>query len=264
MAMHKAVPKKTFTAELQRRKRLGGDMGDTAAAATPVNVDNGEVLDELRRLQHEMHAMHTLVREHFEPSGEDEAPSHPENDPVLRDYQRQKEEVQLLKMELRALANSIQETKREIAQLRSGEEDADRLNAVTSELDAVVGATEHATEGILDAAEKIDTISHNLRANATDSYTTHLAEELTEHVMTIFEHSNFQDITGQRITKVVNTLKFVEERVDKMISIWGREAFLDLLDSESDHASDEEKRLLNGPQQDGAGISQDEIDKLFD
>ena len=260
--MHKAAHKKTFTAEIQRRKRLAGEAGDTGGNA-PVTVDNGEVLDEIRRLQHDLHAMHSLVREHFSADAEEEAPLHSDDDPVVREFERQKEEVQLLKMELRALANSIQETKREIAQLRSGEEDDDRLNAVTSELDAVVGATEHATEGILDAAEKIDTISHNLRANATDSYTTHLAEELTEHVMTIFEHSNFQDITGQRITKVVNTLKFVEERVDKMISIWGREAFMELLDSGSSSV-DEDKRLLNGPQQDGAGISQDEIDKLFD
>jgi len=81
--------------------------------------------------------------------------------------------------------------------------------------------------------------------------------------MTIFEHSNFQDITGQRITKVVNTLKFVEERVDKMIDIWGREAFMELIDDDGG-AVDEDGRLLNGPQQEGAGISQDEIDKLFD
>lgn len=263
--MQKAVlpSKKTFTAELKRRQRLAGDSGDSIA---PVSVNNGEVLDEIRRLQHELHAMHQLVRDHFAPNGAgaDGEEETPEDDPILRQYERQREEVNILKMELRALANSIQETKREIAQLRSGEEDSDRLNAVTYELDAVVGATERATDGILDAAEKIDTIAHNLRANDTDAYTTQLAEEITEHVMTIFEHSNFQDITGQRISKVVHTLKFVEERVDKMIDIWGRDAFMDLLTEDGPATEDEENRLLNGPQQDGAGISQDEIDKLFD
>jgi chemotaxis protein CheZ len=210
-----------------------------------------------------MQAMHQLVRQHLAPEEEEDGSEDDQRDPILRQYERQREEVNLLKMELKALANSIQETKREIAQLRSGEEDSDRLNAVTSELDAVVGATERATDGILDAAEKIDTIAHTLKANSADAYSSHLAEEVTEHVMTIFEHSNFQDITGQRITKVVNTLKFVEERVDKMIEIWGREAFQDMLD-EDEPSVDEDNRLLNGPQQAGAGISQDEIDKLFD
>ncbi|HAQ00066.1 MAG TPA: hypothetical protein DCQ35_08595, partial [Rhodospirillum rubrum] len=76
------------------------------------------------------------------------------------------------------------------------------------------------------------------------------------------EACNFQDLTGQRITKVVNTMKFVEERVDKMMAIWGRESFRDLEEDPPMIAAGD-NRLLNGPQDVGKGISQDEIDRLF-
>ena len=77
------------------------------------------------------------------------------------------------------------------------------------------------------------------------------------------EACNFQDITGQRITKVVNTLKFVEERIDAMIEIWGEDDIAEVdpsvtPDSEGDSA------LLNGPALGDEGIDQNDIDKLFD
>ncbi|MGC2856827.1 hypothetical protein ACM64Y_15250 [Novispirillum sp. DQ9] len=223
--------------------------------------------DEMRALREEVKALGSLMRRAYAHLGEEpEEPAAGQAhgaDPREAELQRQKEEVDLLKMELRALAHSIQDTKREIAALRTREEETDRLLAVTSELDAVVGATEGATEGILDAAEKIDTIAHNLRSHGDDKYIASLADDIIEHVLTIFENCNFQDITGQRITKVVNTLKFVEERVDRMIEIWGSDAFEGLRNSVAD-GEDEDRRLLNGPQLAKAGISQDEIDKLFD
>jgi len=76
----------------------------------------------------------------------------------------------------------------------------------------------------------------------------------------------FQDLTGQRINKVVSTLAFVEERVHNMISIWGEDAFSDLPVSDKDDTEEkpEDSELLNGPQLQGEGISQDDIDKLFD
>lgn len=255
------TPKKAFTAEILRRKRLGLDEPDGKPAPAKAATLDASGLDELRQVKEELRHLSHLVRTHFEPEAAPEE-ADVEDDPIVAEYERMREEVRLLKMELKALFNSIQETKREIAQLRSSNADSDRLMVVASELDAVVGATEGATEGILDAAEKIDHAAQNIRSHGVDTYVARVAEEIGEHILTIFEHCNFQDITGQRITKVVNTLKFVEERIDKMIEIWGREAFDDLLGD--DFVEDDDKRLLNGPQLEHKGISQDEIDKLFD
>lgn len=257
------MPRKLFTAERQRLR--GGDAGERAlpgpSGSAFNSADAGQLMRELRSMKDELRALDHMLRAQFEPPTEVEEDI-PEDDPILREYERQKAEVNLLRTELRALANSIQETKREIAQLRSHHTDSDRLIAVAGELDAIVGSTERATEGILDAAEKIDTIAHNLKAHGGDNYTSRLAEDLNEYVMVIFEHCNFQDITGQRTTKVVNTLKFVEDRIDKMIDIWGQDSFFDLVKEEDENDGD--GRLLNGPQLANAGISQDEIDRLFD
>ena len=178
-----------------------------------------------------------------------------------------RKELRLVKNEVRALANSIQETKKEIAALYTAPEDdsGTRLNIVKGELDSVVAATEDATANILETVEKIDAVAHNIRSAATDDYTQGLADDIVELVVKVFESCNFQDITGQRINKVVSTLEFVEERVHNMISIWGEDAFAELPVPEvEEEARPEDSDLLNGPQLDGEGISQDDIDKLFE
>ena len=66
-------------------------------------------------------------------------------------------------------------------------------------------------------------------------------------MISIFEACNFQDITGQRISKVVGAMKFVEERVHHMMEIWGgMESFKDI-ETIDDPKRQGEKALLNGP-----------------
>lgn len=262
-------PRKTFTAEIQLRNRYGG--GDVPPGVLPEGVvaSDPEVREEIEALKTELSHLSHMLRTYVIPPEEEQKAADGENteteDPLVKETQRQRDEVRVLKMELRALANSIQETKREIAHLRTSDGEDDRLNVVAGELDAVVGATERATNGILEAAEKIDNAAQNVRTNSSDAYIQRLGEDISELVMGIFEHSNFQDITGQRITKVVNTLKFVEDRIDKMINIWGQETIDELLGEvpDSQYSEDDERRLLNGPQMEDKAISQGDIDKLF-
>ena len=55
------------------------------------------------------------------------------------------------------------------------------------------------------------------------------AVDIQDKVIQIFEACNFQDLTGQRITKVVSTLRFVEDRIMQMMDIWGGiETFKDI------------------------------------
>ncbi len=89
--------------------------------------------------------------------------------------------------------------------------------------------------------------------------TDHVANEVTK----IIEACSFQDITGQRITKVVNTIRFIEERILAMIEIWGAAAFADLPISQESNAEGD-AGLMNGPQLANKGISQDDINALFD
>ena len=76
--------------------------------------------------------------------------------PVDDDQEDARNELRLMKTEIRALANSIQETKKEIAALYTVPEDdsGTRINIVKGELDSVVAATEDATANILETVEK--------------------------------------------------------------------------------------------------------------
>jgi len=92
-----------------------------------------------------------------------------------------------------------------------------------------------------------------------------MVDELYEHATHIFENCNFQDITGQRITKVVNTMEFIDQRIRRMMDIWGGDpAFQDARNNlEAPRPVGGE--TLHGPAIGGDGsIGQDEIDALFD
>ena len=154
--------------------------------------------------------------------------------------------------ELESLASYIQSAKAEIAQLRPDEIRSDFIPSATDELDAIVGSTEAATNNILDAAERLESLGTMLEPE--------LAERLTEVVTTIYESCNFQDLTGQRITKVVKVLKVIEERVDTLVKVFGAN-----IDEESKRPKEivTDDDLLNGPQLPDAAKDQAEIDRLM-
>lgn len=168
-----------------------------------------------------------------------------------------------LKIELAQMIRMIARAKREISQIKHPMSDDDRVTAASSELDAIVRATETATQDILDATETIEEKVNAIQAIARDDedIMTH-SEGIAAATVTILEACNFQDITGQRITKVVKTLRFIEERILAMINIWGVDAFAELPVPASEVEGD--AALLEGPQLANQGISQEEIDALFD
>ncbi len=99
--------------------------------------------------------------------------------------------------ELEGLARYIENARQEITALRTDEIRTQHIPTATDELDAIVTATEEATGTILDAAENIESIAGSLDGSP--------AEELGKIVTNIYEACNFQDVTGQCISKVVNT-----------------------------------------------------------
>ena len=158
--------------------------------------------------------------------------------------------------EIESLAEYIQAAKAEIAALRPGEIKTEFIASATDELDAIVGATEAATNEIMDAAERIEGL-----ATMMDS---EVAERMTEITTRIFEACTFQDITGQRIGKVVRMLKEIESRVETLVRAFGGEgAGGDKSAAASESASPADAHLLNGPQLPSNAVDQSEIDRLL-
>jgi chemotaxis protein CheZ len=184
---------------------------------------------------------------------------------MMEAYKAQITEAHKLKAELDLIHAAINKTKHEIATLHVTGFEGPEMRRVTHELDAIVGGTEQATERILSAAEFIDQTANTLSAVGKGEQEKALAHDIRERVIQVFEACNFQDLTGQRIEKVVATLKFIEQHIVRMIDIWGGiESFKDLT-PEAMAEREGERKLLNGPklEADVGHASQDEIDALF-
>lgn len=174
-------------------------------------------------------------------------------------------EAAKLKTELDAMYEAIKDTKREIASLHHSGFQGKEMSRVTDELDAIVTGTEQATESILSAAETIDDDANTLSAKLTGD-DQGVASDIRERTVEIFEACNFQDLTGQRITKVVNTLRFIEDRIVSMMEIWGGLEAFKSMDLHEFAEAEGDAALLNGPalNSDADVASQDDIDALFD
>ncbi len=218
----------------------------------PDGTTNGDVLD----------AIDTL-RRLIESSGAalgGTAPSAPE----AKSDDNSINEAAAARVEIAAMVRMISQAKSEIAAIRHPEAEDDRMEEATNELDAIVKATETSTEDILAASEQIELLVRQMSGQyPEDEVTAALAERVASEVIKIFEACNFQDITGQRITKVVRTIRFIEEKILAMIDIWGVEAFTDL-PVHQDPNADGDQALMNGPQLGSQAISQDDINALFD
>ena len=166
--------------------------------------------------------------------------------------------VEVLRRELMEMAASIEQARREVAALRPPDGASDKILSATNELDAIVISTERASFEILNAAERLMDLSGKLRAEGADPG---LCAEIEGEVTNIFTACSFQDLTGQRTSKVVNALRYIEQRVNAMIGIWG----VDGLENFAAHHESTDKRpdahLLNGPSADG--VDQDEVDRLL-
>ena len=183
---------------------------------------------------------------------------------LLETYRAQVEQCEKLKVELDLIHDAISRTKREIAVLHGKSFNGEEMAKVNGELGAVVGGTEQATQQILEAVEAIDQAATALANNVTPDQQKRLSEDIQERVVSIFEACNFQDLTGQRISKVMQTMKFIEQHINEMMNIWGG---VDAIKSHSPPIVDTREgdaKLLNGPKLDDDGhASQDDIDAMF-
>lgn len=177
-----------------------------------------------------------------------------------------------LYQELEGLSRYIQQAKQEIASLNPTDIREEFLPTAADELDAIVQATENATGAIMDATEVVEAVASEIDGEASG--------RLMDATTMIYEACSFQDLTGQRITKVVRMLKSIEDRVDNLIKAfdpetlaaaraasvptdvqaagnYGRQQAAAVGDRDGDSG------LLNGPQSSASAMAQDDIDALL-
>jgi chemotaxis protein CheZ len=171
---------------------------------------------------------------------------------------------EMLRREIGNLSQYITRFRLEIARINSGDPNT-RFRNMADQLDAIIEHTDLATHSILHSLEEITELACKLQDTAKDPETTGICEQLIDRTTNAMESCTFQDITGQRVSKIVRSMKFVEERVNAMVELMGREGIMAAVDEleEDQVLTDEKQHYLQGPQLPGESISQDDIDKLF-
>ena len=157
-----------------------------------------------------------------------------------------------LQKELRGIVKKIEQLRTDISKVHASDISQNRIPEVGKELDEVVRATESATNTIMEAAETV------LAADDLDA--TAFRSLVNDQMMLIFEACSFQNLTGQRVNRVVETIKVIEERINVLCTM------IDTADLGGDRILTERERqkeahLLHGPTRDG--VAQSEIDAMF-
>jgi len=129
------------------------------------------------------------------------------------------------------------------------------MTRIAHELEEVANSTERATQTVLAAAEEIDQVANNLAVALNGKFELGLAKDIQDLVIKIFEACNFQDLTGQRIAKVLTALNFVEDHVTRVL-----EEIRNPTAARRDGA-----QYLHGPRLeiDSGHVSQADIDEMF-
>lgn len=167
-------------------------------------------------------------------------------------------DIERIRMDVREMAHAIARTKAEIAAIKPEGTAGGRFEEASVELDAIVQATATATGDILGAAETIQEIAWTLREMGTEAEVCDLIDAKTTDIYTA---CSFQDITGQRTRKVIGVLRFLEERIDSMMAIWGDAG---IAPAPAPTAETDGPSLLNGPARPGEGLDQSDVDLMMD
>jgi len=167
-----------------------------------------------------------------------------------------------LKSELAGLFHYLERVREEIAAISRPADEEHQFESMGDQLDAIVKATEKATNTIMAATEQSLDAINELRTTVKDPAQTALLDNVVTNSNDILEACSFQDITGQRVSKVVKSVTYVEERVNALIDVWGKSE-VEKVTVEGEEKTEDEK-LLAGPQLEGKGLDQAAIDALFD
>jgi len=169
------------------------------------------------------------------------------------------DEIDRVASELRELLNYISAAKSELVEMQPKSLSNRDIPDAGEQLDAIVKSTEDAAEAIMDAADSVGQIADEL----DDEVGGRLAQISTD----LFQASSFQDLTGQRITKVTRTLAHLEERLNALADAIGDDYVAPDPEAEIERDDEgivqDETDLLHGPQLEGEGNSQAEIDAIL-
>jgi chemotaxis protein CheZ len=174
--------------------------------------------------------------------------------------ERTAESVDRIRFDLVEMAKAIARTKAEIAAIKPDGEQHGKFGEATEELDSIVGATEAATSDILAAAEHIQEVAWTLREQGLEA---EVCDLIDAKATAVYTACSFQDLTGQRIRKVIQVLRYLEGRINAMIDIWGLDGTMAAEAASAARARAGEAALISGPAPLRHGLDQADVDVVM-
>lgn len=169
-------------------------------------------------------------------------------------------ESEAMRAEHAALLEFASAARSAIAQLRPEELRGRDLPIAMGEIGMIVQTSEEAANAIMDAVEEILRLSGEADAQRCKA-------EIETNCHRILAACSFQDLTGQRMAKLVETLLVIEDKLGAVeMALDGAHAPAAAAPparAETPTEPNADDSLLNGPAMPGEGLDQDEIDRLF-
>lgn len=159
--------------------------------------------------------------------------------------------------ELGELAKYLNEMRKELFAMQQDDLANDKIPDAASQLQAVLEVTEEATGKVMSECEKIE----SRMSGAPEA----IAADVQACVTAIYEALSFQDLTGQRLQKIIVVLQEVERQILRMVVVFGMKQSTaeGKLDDTAKSQLMDEADLLSGPQLPGQGLEQDQVDDIL-
>ncbi|EPX84052.1 Chemotaxis protein [Salipiger mucosus DSM 16094] len=163
---------------------------------------------------------------------------------------------------VRHIFEKINDTRRELEALTNmaRERDSTSFNGVGDELEAITHDTEQATTNIMNRVDDIEDVVRAIRTNGIHQDD---LDRILKSCSDITLACSFQDITGQRVQKVVEVIESIDGQLSKIETQLGGEGGYSPKAQKAYRKTQREKGLLNGPALPEEPVGQDEIDELF-
>jgi chemotaxis protein CheZ len=174
--------------------------------------------------------------------------------PVEQSLREPSASLSVIKREIDSIGEYLGALREAINALRAPEISRERLPTMREDLAAIVATTRHAAETVLCTAE--DVLASNADGPSYRSF-------VEDRMIGLMEACSFQDLTGQRLTRVSDALIALEQRLGTFVSeAKASNGMLKTHDVERRQGERRAQRMTAGPGVPDA-LAQDEIDRLL-
>lgn len=143
-----------------------------------------------------------------------------------------------LRSDLDDMSDVIARTRTDLAGMAPGGDSPGASTMASGSLDWIVSATEKATSHILDATEKVQEVAWTMRESGSNPV---FCDRLDRHVTDIYAACASQDVTAQRVGRVVSAFAVLEKRIATI----GRTCGSDSPTADFDPPLDEPRTVLS-------------------